>query len=109
MTKSRHIKADERLSILRAADQFRSWDSVDDRRFCIVCDRKFNGRQISITRRRHGGYDLHCPTAHCKSLPHQWVYPGNPLTSESAYADWWRALGGEPPPLAPARAAFSRA
>src|SRR5438309_11838139 len=37
----RHVEqeTDERLSILRACDHFREWQSLDDRRVCVVCDR----------------------------------------------------------------------
>ena len=84
-------KPDERLSILRACDHFRQWRSLDDERVCVVCDRSFNGHEVQImmigTEHR-----LHCPTAECESGVHQWVYPGNPLLSDTAYADWWRAL-----------------
>ena len=87
-----HLPLDERLQILRRADQFRTWSSLDDKRVCILCYKKFSGRQIEITRSRTGGYELHCPTERCNAGPNQWVYPGNPLISEAAYADWQRAL-----------------
>ena len=85
-------KPDERLSILRAYDHFREWQSLDDRRVCVVCDRSFNGHEVQIVMIGND-YKLHCPTAACESGVHQWVYPGNPLLSDTAYADWWRALG----------------
>jgi len=94
-TMSPHLQSDDRLSILRAMDQFRSWSSLDDRRFCILCAKTFTGRQIEITECRGVQYELHCPTQGCNSRPHQWVYPGNPLISDAAYADWWRAFGEE--------------
>jgi hypothetical protein len=86
-----HLKSDERLSILRAEDQFRRWNSLDDERFCIVCEKKFNGRQIEIRRFASGRYELHCPTEGCNSGSHQWVYPGTPLVSDIVDPDWWRA------------------
>lgn len=85
-------KPDERLSILRAYDHFREWQSLDDRRVCVVCDRSFSGHEVQIVMIGND-YKLHCPTAACESGVHQWVYPGNPLLSDTAYADWWRALG----------------
>jgi hypothetical protein len=88
-----HVKSDERLSILRVEDQFRRWNSLDDERFCIVCKKKFNGRQIEIRRFASGRYELHCPTEGCYSGPHQWVYPGTPLVSDIIERDWWRAIG----------------
>ena len=42
-----NVKLDE-LSILRAGDRFRKWNSLDDRRVCSVCERKFKGKQIEI-------------------------------------------------------------
>ena len=87
-----HLPLDERLLILRATDPFRTWSSLDDKRVCILCDKKFSGRQVEITRSRSGGYQLHCPTDGCDAGPRRWVYPGNPLVSEAAYKDRQRAL-----------------
>ena len=92
MTIRPHIALDERLLILRETDQFRTWSSLDDQRVCILCDKKFSGRQVEITRSRSGRYQLHCPTDGCIAGPSRWVYPGNPLVSEAAYNDWQRAL-----------------
>jgi hypothetical protein len=87
-----HLPLEERLSALRGADQFRNWTSLDDKRVCILCDRSFTGRQVEITRSRSGRVDLHCPTDGCTADPSHWVYPGNPLVSETVYKDWSRAL-----------------
>ena len=87
-----HLPLDERLLMLRAADQLRTWNSLDDERVCVLCERKFSGRQVQIFRNRAGGFELRCPTDKCASRPTQWVYPGNPLVSEAAYQDWQRAL-----------------
>ena len=88
-----HFGLDERLSILRAADKFRKWASLDDKRVCVLCETQFTGRQVQIARDRRGHFQLHCPTESCKAGPGRWVYPGNPLVSETVYQDWWRALG----------------
>ncbi|HJT82376.1 MAG TPA: hypothetical protein VJ719_14375, partial [Chthoniobacterales bacterium] len=87
-----HVPLADRLLILRAADQFRHWGSLDDHRVCVMCETEFTGRQVGITRTRSGHYRLHCPTEECNAGPRQWVYPGNPLTSDAAYQDWQRAL-----------------
>ena|SRR5438874_1957419 len=87
-----HVPLDERLLILRATDEFRKWNSLDDQRVCVLCDKNFTGRQIEITRNRSGQFELHCPTHKCNAGPGQWVYPGNPLVSETAYQDWQKAL-----------------
>jgi hypothetical protein len=90
-----HLKLDDRLSILRSQDRFRRWNSLDDERLCILCERKFNGRQIEIRRFANGKHELRCPSEGCDSGPHQWVYPGTPLISDIVDPDWWSALGRE--------------
>ena len=42
------ILPEQRLDILRAADDDRTWHSLDDKRVCAVCDRIFSGRQVEI-------------------------------------------------------------
>jgi hypothetical protein len=86
-----HLKLDERLSILRAEDRFRRWSSLDDERLCIICKRKFNGRQVEIRRLGNRKYQLHCPTEGCNSRPHLWVYPATPLVTHMTEAGWWHS------------------
>lgn len=84
-----HVKLDDRLSILRAGDRFRKWDSLDDQRVCSVCERKFKGMQIEIRQFPGGRYKLYCPTLGCPSGPHQWLYSRTSV-SEVAEPDWWQ-------------------
>jgi hypothetical protein len=86
-----HVNLDDRLTILRAGDRFRKWNSLDDQRVCCVCQRKFKGRQIEIRRFPGGRYKLYCPTLGCPSGPHQWLYPRTSIGSEIDETDWWRA------------------
>ena len=90
-----HFKLDDRLSILRAGDRFRKWNSLDDLRICSVCERKFKGRQVEIRRFRGGRYKMYCPTLGCPSQPNQWFNPQAPVVSEIAEPDGWR--GGKQP------------
>jgi hypothetical protein len=83
-----HSKLDDRLSILRAEDRFRKWSSLDDERICIICKRKFNGRQVEIRRLSIRKYQLHCPTEGCNSKPHLWIYRTTPLVSHVVRPDW---------------------
>jgi len=94
-TMSAHLEPEDRLSILRTGDQFRTWKSLDDQRVCILCEKKFNGHGVEITRTGEGRYELHCPTEECNSGPHQWVYPGTPLISDIIEPDWWHAIGND--------------
>jgi hypothetical protein len=86
-----HLKLDERLVILRLEDRFRNWRSLDDQRLCIICKRKFNGRQVEIRRSGNRKYALRCPTEGCNSRPHLWIHPATPLISHVIESDWWRA------------------
>ncbi len=85
-------KLADRLAILQANDHFRDWQTLDDERVCVLCDRKFTGHEVLIST-EGGELELHCPTPECKSGLHQWVHPGNSLLSEKGYDDWWHALG----------------
>lgn len=93
---------DRKLALLQSHDPYRQWRTLDDRRICLACDREFSGREVRFKR---ASRSLQCPTRGCTGTPREWAYPGNPLTSETVYNDWWRALGGEteqqrPRPLA---------
>ena len=55
----------DRLEILRAADQGRRWNSVDEERVCPLCGRTIAGRDIMISCDRPGHFELHCPTPGC--------------------------------------------
>ena len=88
-----YLKLDDRLSVLRAEDRFRKWSSLDDERLCIICKRKFNGRQVEIRRVSKGKYELHCPTEGCDSRPHLWISSATPLVSHVVRSNWWHAVG----------------
>ncbi len=88
-----HLKLDDRLSVLRAEDRVRNWASLDDERLCIICKRKFNGRQVEIRRLPKGKYELRCPSEGCNSRPHLWISSATPLVSHVVKSNWWRASG----------------
>lgn len=92
----RHLTSEEKLFALRSGDPFRSWDSLDDQRVCALCGRTISGRQIEILPRHRGRPKLGCPTLDCSAGPHEWVHPGNPLTSDRARHDWSRIFHEEP-------------
>jgi hypothetical protein len=94
--KRHHLASDEKLEALRAGDPFRKWNSLDDRRICVLCDRAISGRQIDISMNGSSQPHLSCPTPGWNAGPHEWVYPGNPLTSEKAWRDWSRLYDEEP-------------
>jgi hypothetical protein len=100
----RDSSTSDRLAILQRRDIYRDWRALSEKRFCIFCERKISGQKILIKRDDQGIFHLHCPTPGCEGTPREWVFPGNPLTSESVYEDWWRALNRENDE--PARAPF---
>jgi hypothetical protein len=67
----------DKLDALRRFDQFREWRSLDDKRFCLVCGRIINGRQIQVQGGTggNGSQRLNCPSQRCNSIPMDWVLP----------------------------------
>jgi hypothetical protein len=67
----------DKLDALRLLDQFREWHSLDDKRFCLVCGKIINGRQIQVAggTRGNGPLRVSCPTERCNSIPMDWVLP----------------------------------
>ncbi|MDQ6809573.1 MAG: hypothetical protein M3Z64_09160 [Verrucomicrobiota bacterium] len=90
-----HLLPEDRLAVLRAADNEREWASLDDPRVCVRCERAITGRQIEISRDERGRYILRCPTDGCASTAHDWIYPtagsadlhGDPLPVEIEFFD----------------------
>jgi len=87
-----HLNLDDRFSILRAGDAFGSWNSLDDQRVCVLCGRKFKGRQVDIRRLPGGKFRLCCPTLGCPSTPHQWRYATPPVASHPGKKHWRRVV-----------------
>jgi hypothetical protein len=77
----KHLTLEERFAILRKADRLRKWNSLDDERVCVMCERIFSGRQIDIRRDRRGRYLLQCPTEGCASFAAHWFYVGAAATA----------------------------
>ena len=97
------LRSDDRLQILQSNDPSRPWQSLDDQRQCVLCERTFTGRQVRITSDRRGRHTLHCPNEECPATPHEWVAAGNPLIDDAPWRDWVRILNElseEPEPQA---------
>jgi hypothetical protein len=71
------LSENEQLEVLRLLDQFRTWRSLDEKRYCLVCGSIISGRQIQIAggSRGNGSLRLCCPTDGCNSIPMDWVLP----------------------------------
>lgn len=88
------LLSEDKLDLLRKADRSGKWESLDEKRSCVLCERTFSGRQVLVTKTRGGKIQLECPTPGCVATPSQWVHPGNPLISEAAWEDWERLIDG---------------
>jgi hypothetical protein len=71
------LSAEDKLNVLRQLDRWRSWNSLQDKRFCLVCGHLLSGREIEVVggTREQGPLRLHCPTENCPSIPMDWVLP----------------------------------
>src|SRR5947199_10188445 len=82
----------DKLEVLQSLDHFRIWrywKSLDDQRVCFLCEKKFNGHEVQITRSENGTYQLHFPNKGCNSGPHQWVYPDAPEIPDGGEPGCW--------------------
>jgi hypothetical protein len=76
----------DKLEALRRLDQFRPWGSLDEKRYCLVCDKIITGKQIQVTggTRGNGPLRLSCPTERCHSIPMDWVLPTDEVLANLA-------------------------
>jgi len=67
----------EKLELFRRLDQFRRWQSMDDKRHCMVCGKVINGHDILAMGGMRGGGPLRviCPSLGCNSIPMDWALP----------------------------------
>lgn len=96
-----------KLRLLREHDLERRWDSLEDKRICVVCGMEFEGSQIRI-RVRLGKPVFQCPNPECDGTLGQFAHLGNPLLSEETWSDWMRALGPEQHDVHPKRGTSPR-
>jgi hypothetical protein len=88
----------EKLEILRRLDHFREWQSLDEKRYCLVCGEIITGREINVigATRRNGSLRITCPTEHCNAIPMEWVQPSDDVLIRIAMVeferDWLRQI-----------------
>jgi hypothetical protein len=84
--------AKKRLQRLNNAQSGRPWQSVTEKRRCIVCERAFRGKDVRMRWSRPGVVQLTCPTPECESGPAAWVRLGNPLMNAAVWSEWEAAI-----------------
>lgn len=74
----------EKLEVLRRLDQFRQWQSLEEKRYCLVCGNLISGQQIKVSggTRGNGPLRLSCPTERCNSIPMDWVLPTDEILAK---------------------------
>ena len=67
----------DKLEVLQRLDQFRTWRSLDEKRYCLACSKIITGEQIQVIgdARGTGPLRIICPTPDCHSIPMDWVLP----------------------------------
>lgn len=78
-----------KLHLLREHDADRNWDSIEDKRTCLLCGSDFSGADIRV-RVKKGKPVFECPGILCRGTLRHFVYAGNPLLSEATWSDWMR-------------------
>jgi len=71
------LSGQEKLAILQRLDQFRQWNSLNEKRYCLVCGEIITGREIQVIMDTRGNRSLRitCPTKYCDAMPIEWVWP----------------------------------
>src|SRR5436190_23844215 len=67
----------DKLETLRRLDQFREWQSLDERRYCLVCGNLITGWEILVVATSSDPHSPQaiCPTEDCHSIPMDWIRP----------------------------------
>jgi hypothetical protein len=86
LSMQKQLTSEDRLQLLRAADESRKWMSLDDERICSVCNKLLTGRQVDVRRDQRGRFLLHCPTESCSSSPEDWRYSSGTIRAHVAEA-----------------------
>jgi hypothetical protein len=77
------LSEEEKLRTLQRLDQFRTWHSLDDKRYCLGCRKIVNGWTLKIVggSRGLGPLRIVCATENCESIPMDWVLPTDEILS----------------------------
>jgi hypothetical protein len=70
------VDGNDKLQWLRRFAAARSWEFLDEQRYCRCCGKTFSGRQIQLVggSRPFGPLRAVCPTRRCPATPDDWIY-----------------------------------
>lgn len=79
----------KKLEILQRLDHYRSWQSLNDQRYCLACGQLIDGHAILVVggTRGSGPLRLICPTNRCHSIPMDWVIPTDEVLARILLAE----------------------
>jgi len=74
----------DKLEVLQRLDQFRKWNSLHDKRYCLWCSKIITGYEIKVigSTRGTGPLRISCPTEGCDSIPMDWALPTDEALSK---------------------------
>jgi len=74
----------DKLAALRRLDQYRTWRSLDDKRFCLGCSEIITGADIQVIggTRGTGPLRIICPTQDCSAIPIDWILPTDEILDQ---------------------------
>ena len=76
----------DKLQILQRLDKYRRWQSLEEKRYCLVCGKLISGREVEVIggTRDTGPLRAVCPTKNCRSIPMDWILPTDEVLRETA-------------------------
>jgi hypothetical protein len=76
----------DKLDVLQRLDQFRKWNSLEEKRYCLVCGSIITGNDIQVIGGTRGAGPLRmvCPSNGCHSIPMDWVRPTDEVLANMA-------------------------
>jgi len=74
----------DKLELLQRLDQFQKWNSLDDKRYCLWCNKIITGYEIQVIggTRGTGPLRIICATKGCHSIPMDWTLPTDEALSK---------------------------
>src|SRR5437667_2474492 len=78
----------DKLQVLQRLDHFRTWRSLDEKRYCLACSKIISGHQIQVIGGTPGTGPLRiiCPTPGCPAIPMDWVLPTDEVLAQISAA-----------------------
>jgi hypothetical protein len=98
----------DKIEILRHLDRYRTWRSLDEKRYCLACGRIIRGLDIQVVGGTRGTGPLRvvCPTRGCHSIPMDWVIPTDEVLANMSILQNEPIAAPPPPAPGPARVGF---